>query len=346
MFIMRSLNHGLRLAVIASAVALTAGAAAAQPVVHVEPEVLDFGRMKQQESRTGEVTISNRGDAPLEIRDVKTTCGCTAAVPDVSVLQPGESTALRIDFNSKRFQGDQQKAVRIMTNDPQRPEARAYVAAYVHVPLITNPDKPRIFFSQVRQGTSATEVFEFTAADEEVLEVELARHDPDLFELSVVNRYEDDPKRSALMITVPENMPAGDHRDIVRVATNVPDAPTMDIDVRARVVLDLKAFPDRVNFRYVKAGQTLTKNVRVSAVDRDTEFAVTGADVDIPGLKASVEETVPAKEFFVYLRGNVLPDSDQRLIDARGRLQGTLRIETSLASQPVIEVPVVYLVRL
>jgi hypothetical protein len=146
-------------------------------------------------------------------------------------------------------------------------------------------------------------------------------------------------------------MPVGDHKDIMRVTTNVPSVPSKDIDVRVRVVLDLTVFPDRIHFRYVKPEQRLDrKYVRVSPAptpSRDEpNFSITGADVDLPGLKVEVEETQPGREYFVWVSGKALAKNDPRLVDAEGRMRGTLRIHTTLASQPLIEVPVLYMVRL
>jgi hypothetical protein len=318
----------------------------AAPRIVVEPEVLDFGTLNQHESRSGEVMIMNRGDVPLHIEKVETSCGCTAAVPDRDVLSPGESTALSIDFNSKSFQGEQNKTVKIFTNDPDRPESHVIVHASIHVPLQTVPPHPRLGFPKLRQGQTETREFKFYAPDVERLEIELERHDPEKFAIEVVPDYEGDPQRAALRITVPETMPVGKQRDMIRVATNVPEQPTMDIELRANVVEELTVFPERLSMRFLQPDQDVKKYVRVSLLEKDHPFNVTGAEIDIPGLVARVDETVADQEFFVYVEGKALGKDHPQVVKHRGRVSGTLRITTDVKKQPVVEVPVTYMIRL
>jgi hypothetical protein len=327
-------------------IALTAAVAQAGPIVKIEPNYLDFGVMKQHESRSAEVIISNVGDQPLKIREVKASCGCTTTALAKDLLQPGESVPLQIDFSSKSFSGKQTKVVEIYTDDPRHGYLEVLVQAYVKLELIIDPPKKKIEFARSRQGQKLTKQVTFTATEQPTLELDLKRYNADMFDLEVINGYEGNPQVSVLIVTVAEDMPAGRHRDIAQLTTNIPETPKVDIELRCQIVHDLILSRDDIRFRYVVAGQHLRTNLRVVPFEPGTRFEVTGAEIDVPGLTVSVEERVPNAETVVLIEGQAIATDDERAVAAKGRLKGTLKIYTDLASQPVIEVPVSYLLRI
>ncbi len=59
-----------------------------------------------------------RGDfSNLEIRDIRTSCGCTAASPSKKVFKPGESGELKVSFDSKNRSGRTSRTITLITND-------------------------------------------------------------------------------------------------------------------------------------------------------------------------------------------------------------------------------------
>ena len=333
-------------ALVTGLIALTAAVAQAGPIVRIEPNHLDFGVMKQHESRSAEVIISNVGDQPLKIREIKASCGCTTTALAKDLLQPGESVPLKIDFSSKTFSGDQTKVVEIYTDDPRQGYLEVLVQAHVKVALMIDPLKKKIEFARSRQGQKLTKQVTFTATEQPILELDLKRYNPDMFDLEIINGYEGNPQVSVLIVTVAEDMPAGKHRDIAQLTTNIPETPKVDIELRCQIVHDLILSRDDIKFRYVVAGQQLRTRLRIVPFERGIQFVVTGAEIDVPGLTAAVEELVPNAETMILIDGQAIATDDERAVAAKGRLKGTLKIYTDLASQPVIEVPVSYLLRI
>ena len=75
------------------------------PVVDVQSQTLtideptfDFGEINDINLVYKTVTLTNTGDAELEIKRVKGTCGCTTGKLEKEMLEPGESTSLTIQF--------------------------------------------------------------------------------------------------------------------------------------------------------------------------------------------------------------------------------------------------------
>jgi len=95
------------------------------PVVDVQSQTLtideptfDFGEINDINLVYKTVNLTNTGDAELEIKRVKGTCGCTTGKLEKTSLEPGESTSLTIQFLPATYDGLVSKAVKIASNDP------------------------------------------------------------------------------------------------------------------------------------------------------------------------------------------------------------------------------------
>lgn len=86
------------------------------------PETLDydFGAIVQGETVEYSFRFQNSGDEVLEIGQVRTSCGCTAALLSARRLAPGEIGELKVRFNSQGFRGKIHKTITVDTNDPEQ----------------------------------------------------------------------------------------------------------------------------------------------------------------------------------------------------------------------------------
>ncbi len=94
----------------------------------------DFGAIKQGDRVSTEFKFTNKGKQDLEIFKVKTTCGCTASEPQKSKLKPGESTNLKVSFDSAGKHGKDEKSVTVYSNDPSTPEVTLKISANILTP--------------------------------------------------------------------------------------------------------------------------------------------------------------------------------------------------------------------
>jgi len=105
-------------AVISAVFILWAAVCQAAPVMELSTDVWDFGEVYQWTNPSITVSIFNKGDEPLEIKDVKSSCGCTPTFLSDKTIKPGDKGFLKIDFSSYLSTGPVRKMVRLTTNDP------------------------------------------------------------------------------------------------------------------------------------------------------------------------------------------------------------------------------------
>jgi hypothetical protein len=120
-------------------VACWSAIAAAAPKGTFDKPLFDFGTVRQGAKVEHIFTINNTGDAPLVIKSVRPSCGCTAAAVSASVIPAGKRGAIKASFNSANFSGVVHKTVAVETNDPTAPSVTLTIKGMVQTELKVEP---------------------------------------------------------------------------------------------------------------------------------------------------------------------------------------------------------------
>lgn len=99
---------------------LTPEEMAQAPVVQFDETSFDFGTTSPDKIVEHVFILTNTGKSNLYIRKVGASCGCTAVQPAKTTIAPGESTKIKAVFNPAGRDGNQKKAITVITNDPKR----------------------------------------------------------------------------------------------------------------------------------------------------------------------------------------------------------------------------------
>jgi hypothetical protein len=102
-----------------------------RPVLKFDKYQHNFGRVTEGEVAEWNVGFRNLGNKPLNIKEVKSSCGCTAAVLSSKNLKPGEEGELNIKFDTKDRSGKVTRTVTVFSDDPDQP--RQIITLYVAI---------------------------------------------------------------------------------------------------------------------------------------------------------------------------------------------------------------------
>jgi hypothetical protein len=91
------------------------------PKIYLPEIQYDFGNVKEGEVVSHIFKILNKGKATLNIKDIKTSCGCTAALINNNKIEPGNDGTIKVDFDSKNRQGKTSRTITVNSNDPEEP---------------------------------------------------------------------------------------------------------------------------------------------------------------------------------------------------------------------------------
>ena len=92
------------------------------PVLHFGQTKYNFGKVKEGQVVEYNFNFGNNGKSDLKIKDIKTSCGCTAALVSSEVLKPGEEGTLKVELDTSNRNGKMSRTITIESNDPRDPK--------------------------------------------------------------------------------------------------------------------------------------------------------------------------------------------------------------------------------
>ncbi|MBX2997997.1 MAG: DUF1573 domain-containing protein [Caldilineaceae bacterium] len=107
------------------------------PTIVATPAGFDFGDIPAADIVTGAITIQNTGNRPLQIKELRTSCGCTVVTVGETTVAPGAETPLTIRFDPQAhpgLYGPLLRMIYVQSNDPNQPELEIPVTVTILSP--------------------------------------------------------------------------------------------------------------------------------------------------------------------------------------------------------------------
>ncbi len=95
--------------------------ASTAPKIYFPESEHDFGKVKEGKSVDYTFKLINRGNSILEIKNVNTSCGCTAAVLSDKKIEPGKEGTIKVEFDTTHRTGEVTRTIAVTSNDPEEP---------------------------------------------------------------------------------------------------------------------------------------------------------------------------------------------------------------------------------
>lgn len=258
-----------------------------KPRIESPQPVYNFGEVDNSQDIKHDFIIRNAGGAPLEIRDVKTSCGCTVAQPEKKLLHPGEETKIPATLKLQGKQGAQKRTITVFTNDPDTPafkldfEGTAVAAIAIEPPVLAfgmvEDDEPRSMTVSLR-ATKPDLRFAIT-------DVQITSED-----FTLERKTVEEGKHYELEVTLKGGLAPGNYSTRVTAQTDHPDHKNLMLSGFAQVIGEVRISPDNIQIRHTEEpGKTMNMQMQVSP-GRVKEFKVLEVVSPVPGMTAEIEE--------------------------------------------------------
>lgn len=298
------------------------------PAIRFDYREIDFGKMPQMVKRDTVFTFTNLGDEPLHILDVRTSCGCTAALASEPIIQPGKKGTVDVTFDSKQFRGKVHKSVTVYSNDPGEPKASLKITADVEATINYSPTSFRL--GTVKKGEKVTESVRIAAKKDKGLTVKDVQLSAEHFTWTKREVADPDSQIYIIEFSLRPEVPLGRLQERMVIDTGVEGAKPISINIRADVVNHFKTNPPVVNLGSFRQGKATSQVVVIQPLEK-TSYNVESVQSTHPQIQTRLEKEDNGEyKVFLDVDPNVVP----------GRLKARLLIRTTDPDEPVLTVPI------
>jgi hypothetical protein len=214
---------------------------AGNPELNFKEDRFDFGKIKQGDIVKHNFVCSNKGDVDLVLKDVRTSCGCTAANVADSKISPGKKGKIKVVFDSKGFSEKVNVYINIESNDPVQPFKQLLISADVE-----GPPQPRIELDHFKQDLGVIleqEVLQgkikIKNTGETALIFDLRHKDAVIYtagEKAVFPMTVTSKNEIELVVKIPTMNKSGFVREYVLVISNDPKRPKLSVNLCGYVI--------------------------------------------------------------------------------------------------------------
>jgi hypothetical protein len=302
------------------------------PRISFGAPVYDFGRVKAGEIVKHSYAFTNSGSQLLEVTNVQVGCGCTTAGEWTHRVEPGQTGAIPIQFNSSGFGGEVLKSATVHSTDRTQPAFVLQLKGTVWKPVEVMPSFAVL--NIVPDAPSASALVRITNNTEEYISVSSEpRCSTAAFTATVAtNRL---GKEFQVEVTAVPPFAPGNARATITFATTSTNLPLVSIGVWSIVQPKLSVLPAQVT---LPPGPIAVKtSVSVTIQNNSTNLiTVSSPECSLTNVELAFKETIPGRAYTATLAfpaGFEIPAGEAPV----------LILKTSLAEQPLIRVPVTHL---
>lgn len=322
--------------------------------IEVTNTEFDFGAVKSSEQKniSHNFVFRNSGEEDLIIREVKPSCGCTAAVASATQVVPGATASLAVSLNPKGKFGRQNLTVRLITNDPKSSTTSfrmtgTLLSGWRVLPVFVEmgalgknqaATREVIVTSQYMPGDPMHKITHLKTSSPEITAVTV--ESPAVPVSPPQNQSYIEVRRTVrIAVNVAEKM--GEFNQTVQVATDDPESPTHVINVHWSVEGDIETQPKKIFITEVNGKKNTRDFILTSRTGK--EFSIVSCTVK--GNKGTDDIEVTEKPESTKTR-HVFTSSTkfvpEKVYETRS---GMVIFKTDLPDQPEVSVPYTATVR-
>ncbi len=304
-----------------------------QPAAEFDTTKFDFGVAYPQNKLVHDFIFKNAGNEELKIEQVRTSCGCTAAVLSKESIPAGATGAISVTMSTS-VPGKMHKTATVVTNDPRNREIVLDILANVRDIWQWSP-KTSFQFREVPFNSSAQQELTLTNIESEAFAIEGYKVSRPEFS---VEHEKVDKDKVKFIVTFNSGTIKETITDSLEIRTDNPHQPVIRATLYGQVVGNIKYDRQRLYFGSVRAGETVTRELTATNTDPNaSDFQITEITCDnenVSGVVMGSTDDGGIKMKFTY-----------NAPKKPGYYNGEIHIKTNVPSERLSVLPFSVLVR-
>ncbi len=268
------------------------------PRLALSQSTWEFGEVWHEEKPVITLTVSNEGNADLRLLNVRTTCGCTVAQPKRNVIPPGESTDMRVQYDTNGKQGQVSSKVIITSNDPFREELHFPIKGVVKR-AITRKPLGGLVIRSLDGSPGQTNAMPCILENQMPTPMRLELQKNTFEELDVRIQEVRPGLEYAIVARTNRPLEPGIIRGKLQFSTGLEKEPVFELHAKVQICHTTEASPAAMQVPKSNLDQAFRRKIDVYHYgDQDpSSFRLTGFKCDNPNTYIKMGDTLPPKDW-------------------------------------------------
>ncbi len=238
---------------------------AKSPSIFVDKTIIKLGYLKPHSKTPFKFTIYNSGEAPLVIKSILHTCGCTKLKYDSKVIPPDGKMVVHGILRTYGARGPIIKYIYVYSNSPGKEKVEVRLMAYVRAEVEATPENIRIEYPMSGKFKENILINYYGKGEFKISKV---LEDKKLFKLLLVRRTD---TAYNLYLTLLNNKINGDLSDFISVYSNSKEVPILKIPVYIAKKKYFTIFPDYLKLGIIRSDKPIIRRIalRVKNTNRN-----------------------------------------------------------------------------
>ncbi len=299
------------------------------PEIFFEKPHFDFGKAYKGDKVEHVYKFENRGKTTLEIKKVKPSCGCTAAVLSNNTILSGETGEIKATFNTRSYGGKVKKTISVLSNDPNTPNHKLTISGDVIEEISFKPKNVNFgSFSADNQSDKTVKVSVKSKSGPDFKIVKVKPSKP-FIETSAI---EGQKGEYTITATLKDYHEMGRFSGKIFLETNSTKQPKASIIFYGVVEGDITINQRRIYYGTVPEGRGTTKKLFVKI--NKNHIKILSSNISPDYLSVNIDERYEQKNPHCLIETKLHEDAPV------GRIDGLLELTTNSKEQQVIKIPI------
>ena len=305
----------------------------------------DFGKIYSKKELSHTFTLHNNSQSQVEITEIKTDCGCTAAIMDQTPLEAGAFAQITMTIQPEQLSGFEKKQATVYVRQDDKIQwFNLTITAEMTNLLKIYPE--HVYFKKIYYGEGGSEEVIISTEKNEDISITGIEALEGHFELSfspfpeVSDTSIDDPKipvpqkvtRWKCIITLPKDTPAGRFQGKIGINTTSSTQPQISFPVFGVVRSQISILPTQCYFGSLQPGKNYEKTITITNTG-EGKLPPPKIVCDLDSITYELETTESEKSYNLIIKLHVPEQYD-------GKLSTQIKIKLQDPTLPEFELPV------
>ncbi len=300
-----------------------------KPEIFFENPDFNFGKVYRGNKIDHVFKFENHGNETLEIKKVKPSCGCTAAILSQNTILPGKTGEIKATFNSRSYNGKVKKTIAVLSNDPDSPSHKLTISGEVIEEISIKPRN--INFGSLHGDNQTDKTVKVSIKSQSGADFKILKVTPSkpFIEASATV---DQNGEYTIVATLKDYNEIGRFSGKILLETNSKKQQQASIAFYGVIEGDISINQKRIYFGTVPAGKEITKKLFVKINESNIKILRTKISPDY--LSVNVDNKYEERNPHCLIEINLLKQAPI------GKINGLLELYTNSKEQSVINVPI------